>query len=61
MMNDDEKKMFSDFFFFRNEVYMKKMLSILENLKKTFFWRKKIQLQVSKSGVFWEKNVPQIS
>ena len=33
---------------------MKKMLSFLDNLKKTFL-RKKIQLQVSKSGVFWER------
>jgi len=31
------------------------MLSILENLEKTFFFWKKIRLQVSKSGVFWEK------
>ena len=31
------------------------MSGILENLEKTFFSRKKIQLQVSKSEVFWEK------
>ena len=31
------------------------MCRILENLQKTFLYRKKIQLQVSKVGVFWFK------
>ena len=31
------------------------MYRILENLRKTFFYWKKIQLQVSKWGEFWEK------
>ena len=31
---------------------MGKICRILENLRKTFFYRKKIQLQLSKSGVF---------
>ena len=55
--DDDEKKMFSDFFyfFFRNKVQIEKNFPILENLRKTFFYWKKIQLQVSKSGVFSEK------
>ena len=34
---------------------MEKMCRILENLRKTFFYWKKIRLQVQKSGVFWEK------
>ena len=50
------KKGFSDFcFFFRNKVWIEKMCRILENLRKTFFYWKKIQLQVSKWGVFWGK------
>ena len=43
------------FFFFRNKVWIEKMCRILENLRKTFFYWKKIQLQVSKWGVFWGK------
>ena len=34
---------------------MKKKYPIFENLRKTFFNRKKIRLQLSKSGVFWLK------
>ena len=34
---------------------MEKICRILENLKKTFFYRKKIQLQVSKKMEFWSK------
>merc|ERR1712081_166340 len=33
------------------------MCRILENLEKTFFLRKKIHLQFSKSGVFWGKKM----
>ena len=32
------------------------MLSILENLRKTFFYRKKIRLQFENRGYFWKKN-----
>ena len=42
-------------FFFRNVVQVKKMLSILENLRKTFFYWKKIRLQVENRGYFWKK------
>ena len=31
------------------------MLSILENLRKTFFYRKKIRLQFENRGYFWKK------
>ena len=40
---------------YRNEVQVKKNLRILENLRKTFFYWKKIQLQVSKKWEFWFK------
>ena len=36
------------------------MLTILENLRNTFFYRKKIQLQFSKSGVFSEKKIESV-
>ena len=37
---------------YRNEVQIEKICRILQNLRKTFFNWKKIQLQVPKSGVF---------
>ena len=42
---------------YRSEVQIEKICRILENLKKTFFFQKKIQLQVSKSAVFWKKKI----
>ena len=40
---------------YRNEVQIEKICRILENLRKTFFYWKKILLQVEKSGVFSDK------
>ena len=35
----------------------KKKISYFQKSAKNFFYRKKIQLQVSKSGVFWKKKI----
>ena len=40
---------------YRIEVQIEKICRILENLRKTFFYWKKIQLQVSKKVGFWFK------
>ena len=52
-----DPKSFSDFFFYRNKVQVKKKLPILEKFSKKNFYRKKIRLQVSKSGVFAPEKV----
>merc|ERR1712168_1475589 len=45
------------FFFYRNKLQVKKIYPIFENVQKTFFYWKKIQLQFSKSGIFWKKKI----
>ena len=47
-------------FFYRNKVQVRKKKSQFSKSAKNLFYRKKIRLQVSKSSVFCEKNVPQI-
>ena len=57
MMNDDDDpKMFSDFFFFRNKVWIEKNCGILENLEKTFFTGKKSNFNFQNWGYFGKKN-----
>ena len=45
------------FFFYRNKLQAKKIWRIFENLRKTFFYRKKIQLQVQNRGYFRPEKV----